>query len=57
MNHPSAQEPPSFEVEGEVFDLSSMLQANADDEEFCEWLYTASIGDVFPAIVECRRVA
>jgi len=48
---------PAFEVDGVAYDLTSMLEANRDDECLCDWLHTAPIGAQFPAFVECRRVA
>lgn len=47
----------SFEVEGEVYSLSSMQSVNNDDADLCAWLLSCEVGDVFPAIVSCRRVS
>lgn len=46
---------PVFEVNGCDFSKSDMLRDNADDLDFCDWVETAQIGEVFPAFVDCRR--
>jgi hypothetical protein len=46
-----------FEVDGFEYSMDSMIDANKDDEGLCEWLHEAQVGDVFPAFVECKRVA
>lgn len=44
----------SFEFDGAVYSLESMLEANAHDEEFCAWAVSARVGDAFEG---CERVA
>ena len=46
-----------FEVEGELYDLNQMLEANRDDATLCEWLRRAEVGDRFLAINSCVRVS
>ena len=48
---------PLFEVEGCGYTLPKMLIENADDAELCGWLRAAKVGDRFPSIVSCSRVA
>lgn len=48
---------PLFAVDGELYPLADMRQANADDPALLEWLTTAQVGESFAAIVECARVA
>ena len=38
-------------------ELPEMLRMNIDDEELCEWLMTANVGDVFTSVGEtCERI-
>lgn len=48
---------PRFNVDGHEYTLPEMLAANVDDEELCDWLTSAEVGEVFPAFVPCERVA
>ena len=47
-----------FEFDGATYSLASMLEANEDDADLCDWLRNAAVGDVFPAIAgACTRVS
>ena len=37
--------------------LDEMLAANAEDEDLCDWLRTAQVGDHFPSLTNLRRAA
>lgn len=54
----SAAPAPLFMIENkDVFTLQSMLEANADDTEFCEWLRNAKVGDEYPHFFPIERLA
>lgn len=47
-----------FQVgDAEPVDHHEFVMANSDAPEALEWALTAKVGDHFPAIVNCRRVA
>ena len=46
-----------FAVATSTHSLASMLESNADDQEFTQWLYTASVGDEFLDGEGCIRIA
>jgi hypothetical protein len=46
-----------YAVDGAEYSQASMLSANADDADLCEWLGQAEIGESFAAIADVRRVA
>lgn len=48
---------PIFEVDGHRYTQAEMMLANADDEDFWDWLDCARVGDVYPAFVRCERVS
>lgn len=56
MSSPSLHVSKRFTVDGQEYSLAEMLQANHEDEELCEWLYSANVGETFPAFVECTRI-
>lgn len=42
---------------GQPIDYWEFCRVNGDDLAVCEWALHANVGDKFPALVDCRRVA
>lgn len=48
---------PAFEIDGRMVRLDDVLDANADDDDFCAWARQARPGDVYPAVADVRCVS
>lgn len=45
-----------FDCEGTIYTLAEMIAANAEDDEACEWLNSAKVGESFCGFVNVKRI-